>query len=117
MSGVEGGRIGAWGALPLPAGEATRHARPSVRRDWSRAPAKIPTEIEIKVSRRTEAGRGLASRRFAIGFLAQAIAQERLVFGAREETIKPDLPNAAYRRVQGDVGASPGLITRIDLTV
>ena len=78
---------------------------------------KFRRKSKSRFSRRTEAGRGLASRRFAIGFLAQAIAQERLVFGAREETIKPDLPNAAYRRVQGDGGASPGLVTRIDLTV
>ena len=117
MSGVEGGRIGAWGALPQPAGEAVRHARPSVRRDWSRAPTRFPVNPEIETPRRADAGRGLTSRRFAIGFLAQAIAQERLVLGARAETIKPDLPNEAYRRVQGDGGTPPGLVTRIDLTV
>jgi len=117
MSGVEGGRIGAWGALPLPAGEATRHARPAIRREWSRALIRFPANPEIEIPRRADAGRGLASRRFAIEFLAQAIAQERLVLGARAETIKPDLPNAAYRQVQGDAAAPPGLVTRLDITV
>jgi hypothetical protein len=59
----------------------------------------------------------LASRRFAIGFLAQAIAQERLILGARTETVKPDLPNAAYRLVQGGTHVPPGQVSRIDLTV
>ena len=114
MSGIDGSRAALLGVLPRQAGTPTHPAR---QNDAHRAAAYAQASTDPAPTAPVTGTRGTARPPAAIGFLAQAIAQEYLLLDAR--TSRPDQqePIDLYRRTQNDEPPAPGPQLGIDLTI
>ncbi len=114
MSGIDGSRtlaaaavLGRIGAAPVPA----RHHS---------GPKAVPYADDAeRATEPTRAGtlRGTARPAYAVGFLAQTIAQESLLLDARESRSDQRQPTDLYRRTQGERAPLPGPQIGIDLKI
>lgn len=114
MSGIDGNRtvpatalLGRIGAASLP---ARQHAN------------QKPTPYSGDASSPTETARvgdlrGVARPAYAAGFLAQMIAQESLLLGARGPAADQRQPTELYQRAQGEETSYTGQQTDIDLMI
>ena len=114
MSGIDGSRtvaaaaiLGRIGATPAPARHHSNQ-KPTPYADDAPRPAE---------SGRGGAFRGAARPAYAVGFLAQAIAQESLLLDARESRSDQRQPTELYRRTQGEDGPRSGPQISIDLKI
>lgn len=113
MSGIDGGRtvpaalLGRIGAAPLP---ARQHA------NQKPAPYATDTSSPAETARGASL-RGVTRPAYAAGFLAQMIAQESLLLGARGEVADQRQPTELYQRAQGEETVYAGQQTDIDLMI
>jgi len=114
MSGIDGSRVAPPTALPQRIGSAVHPARPIP--DYKPAAGNTPAAAPSSVARVASAG-GSTNPAYAIGFLAQAIAQESLLLGARAPRSDHREPVELYRRTQDDTAAAPGPQISIDLKI
>ncbi len=114
MSGIDGSRVASPTAISQQVGNAVRPARPHA--DHRLAPHTPSGTGPASVARVANA-RGTTNPAYAIGFLAQAIAQESLLFGARTPRSNHREPVELYRRTQDDAPAAPGPHIGIDLKI
>lgn len=114
MSGIDGSRtvpaaalLGRIGAAPLP-----------TRQHANQRPAPYVTDAAAPTEPARGPGlQGAARPAYAAGFLAQMIAQESLLLGARGQTTDQREPTELYQRAQGDDTTYTGQQTDIDLMI
>ncbi len=113
MSGIDGSRA-ALAVHPRQAGGAVHSARPNT---GHRATPEAQTVADPATVPRVASARAVPSTTHAVGFLAQAIAQESLLLGARGPTADQRGPADLYRQTQDDAPFSPGQPSGIDLKI
>jgi hypothetical protein len=114
MSGIDSGRTVPPSALAPSLASAIPPARP--KPDHRQTPHAAPAAGPETVAR-ADLGRGATTARLAVGFLAQAIAQESLLLGARASKAPQKDPVALYRHIQGEASPAPGPQTTVDLKI
>ena len=114
MSGIDVSRAASLAVQPRHAGTAVHPARSKI---GHRATGDAQALADPPNVSRIAGARGAPSPTHAVGFLAQAIAQESLLLGARAP--KPDQrgPVDLYRRTQDDEPSTQGPQTGIDLKI
>jgi len=114
MSGIDGSRVASPTAIPQRVRGTVHPARSNA--DDRPAPHQ-PSVSSPANAARVPAARAITNPVYAIGFLAQAIAQESLLFGARAPKSDHREPVELYRRTQDDTPVERGPQFSIDLKI
>jgi hypothetical protein len=114
MSGIDGGRGASATAITRNVASAVHPGR--LKTDH-RPAFYAPSGAGAERVARAASARAPISATSAIGFLAQAIAQESLLLGARASKSDQKDPIALYRQTQDDAPAVPGQQIGIDIKI
>ena len=114
MSGIESGRVAPATVVARNVASAIHSPRP---KSDSRPASQTPPGTSPGSVARVANPRGATNAPTAIGFLAQAIAQESLLLGARATKPPQKDPVALYRQTQGDAPRAPGPQIGIDIKI
>ena len=114
MSGIDGSRVAPPTAIAQKVGSAVHTTRPKV--DQRPAPY-TSSGAGVPQAARAPSARATVGSTSAIGFLAQTIAQESLLLGARASKSDQKDPVALYRQTQNDGPAASGPQIGIDFKI